>query len=352
MDKILISVVVPIYNVEKYIDNCLRSIIRQSYKNIEIILVDDGSTDQSGIICEKYAKLDNRIKVIHKKNEGLGLARNSGLELVSGQYVAFIDSDDFIAEDMIDKLVDSILKNNVDTVYCGYYEYYNHNLVLSKPCYYSNNIFEGEEITSKILLEMIGTSPKEKNDSLVSMSVWHALYSTEIIKQNLIKFPSEREYISEDIVFDILYLKCAKRIMFIEDCLYFYRCNNINSLTHKYKKDEFLMHKKVVDKLNFELSKIMKKEQYINRTDRYLLGRLRTCIKKIINYGKKDEKFKIKSEIMKLVSLPYVVECMKRYPYRKNPIQHRIFNYAIKYKKIYLIIILIKIKSCKKTKRF
>ena len=102
------------------------------------------------MICEKYAKLDNRIKVIHKKNEGLGLARNSGLELVSGQYVAFIDSDDFVAENMIDKLVDGILKKNVDTVYCGYYEYYNHNLVLPKPCYYANNIFEGEEITSKI----------------------------------------------------------------------------------------------------------------------------------------------------------------------------------------------------------
>ncbi len=352
MDKILISVIVPVYNVEKYIDKCLNSIMKQSYKNIEIILVDDGSTDKSGKICEEYAKLDNRIKVVHKKNEGLGLARNSGLEISSGKYIAFIDSDDFISENMIEKLVEEILNYNVDTVYCGFYEYYDSNLLLPKPCYYSNKIFEKEEITSKILLEMIGTAPKEKKDSLVSMSVWHALYSTEIIKKNLIKFPSEREYISEDIVFDILYLKNAKKIKFIEDCLYFYRCNNSNSLTHKYKKDEFLMHKKVVDKLNYELSKFMKKEKYINRTDRYLLGRLRTCIKKIVNYGKTNKNFEVKSEIMKLVSLKCVDECLKRYPYRENPIQQKIFNYALKYKKIHIIIILIRINSYKKDKRF
>ena len=102
MDK-LISVIVPIYNVEKYLTKCIESIINQTYKNLEIILVDDGSPDKSPIICDEYAKKDNRIKVIHKKNGGLSDARNYGMSLATGEYISFIDSDDYIDEEMYEK---------------------------------------------------------------------------------------------------------------------------------------------------------------------------------------------------------------------------------------------------------
>ena len=99
----LVSIVVPIYNVEKYIDKCVDSIINQTYKNLEIILVDDGSPDNCGDIADKYAELDNRIKVIHKSNGGLSDARNAGLDISTGEFICFIDSDDYVEMDMIEK---------------------------------------------------------------------------------------------------------------------------------------------------------------------------------------------------------------------------------------------------------
>ena len=120
MNNDLISVVIPVYNVEKYIDECLESVLNQTYYNLEIILVDDGSTDKSGKICDKYQKKDSRIKVIHKKNGGLSDARNVGIKNSTGKYITFIDSDDTIAIDFISYLYNLIIKYNVDMSICAY----------------------------------------------------------------------------------------------------------------------------------------------------------------------------------------------------------------------------------------
>ena len=114
----LISIVVPIYNVEKYLEKCINSIIIQTYKNIEIILVNDGSTDSSGKICDIYLKIDKRIKVVHKKNGGLSDARNVGIENAKGKYIAFIDSDDFLDSDFIEILYNLIIEYNADVSCC------------------------------------------------------------------------------------------------------------------------------------------------------------------------------------------------------------------------------------------
>ena len=116
----LISIIVPVYNVEKYLEKCIESIINQNYRNIEIILVDDGSKDNSGNICDKYAEKDSRIKVIHKKNGGLSDARNSGLEVAKGKYVGFVDSDDFIAKDMYEYLFKLMKNNDACISVCNY----------------------------------------------------------------------------------------------------------------------------------------------------------------------------------------------------------------------------------------
>lgn len=118
MDK-LISVIVPIYNVEKYLTKCIESIINQTYENLEIILVDDGSPDNCPIICDEYAKRDSRVKVIHKKNGGLSDARNAGLDIATGEYIMFIDSDDFVEIDMMESMMNNMIDNNVDLVVCN-----------------------------------------------------------------------------------------------------------------------------------------------------------------------------------------------------------------------------------------
>lgn len=117
-NKPLISVIVPIYKVENYLNCCVNSIINQTYKNLEIILIDDGSPDKCGKICDDFNKEDTRIKVIHKKNNGLGSARNTGLDVCNGEYISFVDSDDYIMPDLIESLYNEIY--DCDYVSCGY----------------------------------------------------------------------------------------------------------------------------------------------------------------------------------------------------------------------------------------
>ena len=115
----LISVIVPVYNVEKYLHKCIKSILDQTYKNLEIILVNDGSKDNSGMICDEFAKIDSRVKVIHQLNQGASVARNVGIDVSNGDYIGFVDSDDFIEPDMYELLLKNLLKNKVDVSICG-----------------------------------------------------------------------------------------------------------------------------------------------------------------------------------------------------------------------------------------
>ena len=120
----LISVIVPVYNVAPYLDRCIKSIISQTYKNLEIILVDDGSTDESGVMCDHYAKLDDRIIVIHKVKGGASSARNAGLDHANGNYIGFVDSDDYIGKDMYNQLYHDLEESHADVACCGFYHHY------------------------------------------------------------------------------------------------------------------------------------------------------------------------------------------------------------------------------------
>ena len=115
-----VSIIVPIYNVEKNLDRCMNSLVNQTLKDIEIIMVDDGSPDNCQKMCNEWAKKESRFKVVHKKNGGLGYARNSGLDVSIGEYVAFVDSDDFVKTEMYGQLYDKVEKTKADTIYCGF----------------------------------------------------------------------------------------------------------------------------------------------------------------------------------------------------------------------------------------
>ena len=121
MNEPLVSVIVPVYKVEKYLDKCVESIVGQTYKNLEIILVDDGSPDNCPAMCDKWADRDSRIKVIHKQNGGVSSARNAGIDAVQGEFIGFVDSDDWLEPDMYDCLVKNALEYNADISRCGYF---------------------------------------------------------------------------------------------------------------------------------------------------------------------------------------------------------------------------------------
>ena len=127
--KDLVSIIIPVYNVEKYLDKCIQSVLQQTYDNLEIILVDDGSTDLSGEMCDKYSKMDSRIIVIHKKNGGLSSARNTALDIMKGNFVFFLDSDDYVDKYLIEYLLEDIYKYNADIAECNFYDVYGEKLI-------------------------------------------------------------------------------------------------------------------------------------------------------------------------------------------------------------------------------
>lgn len=348
----LITVIVPVYNVEKYLSYCYATIAQQTYSNLEIILVDDGSTDRSGQICDEIANRDKRVRVIHKENEGLGLARNSGLKVASGKYVLFVDSDDYIEIDMVQKLYERIVQYDVDTSFCGYSVFFEEGRKQEKESYYKDNIFEKNEIVDNVLLEMIAGLPDAPVDAIIPMSVWHALYSLDIIKKYDLSFPSERQFISEDIIFHIAYLQHANRVSYIGNALYNYRLANQTSLTYKFKENEFEKQKIQFQKLNKDLSSFLPASKYDLRTKRYFLGRVRTCIDKAFTYKKHNAGFNLTRYIKSVFDDKLVCYVIRNYPFGENPIKIRLFNICVRYKLYAGALVLMTIRKMKRGARF
>lgn len=337
MNKPLVTVILPIYNVEKYLEKCIETVINQTYKNLEIVLVDDGSTDASSDICDKWATIDSRIKVIHKKNAGLGMARNTGLDNATGEYVLFIDSDDFISINAIESLLEGI--KDADIIYCGHALYYDEMNIVKKPIRYNGLTFSGDDVINKILPEMIGALPKDKDDIYLPVSVWHGMYSMRPIKENKIKFPSERELISEDIVFHVDLLPNIEKITFIESCLYYYRKNNDHSLTTAYNPNRFEKEVILYNELNRRLALILSEDQYLLRLQRTFLGRTRSCIVRAIRQGANSS-----SDIKKICTNSTVKQVLKTYPYSKNGSALAFFNWCVKYEFINVLRVLVSLR--------
>ncbi len=167
----LISIIVPVYKVEEYLDKCIESIVNQTYTNLEIILVDDGSPDNCPEICDKWAERDNRIKVIHKSNGGLSDARNAGLSVATGDFIAFVDSDDYIETDMYEKLLDVALRNNTDIVSCKL-----------RMVYENEDYSVASEDTGDVIIYSTEEAMSALIDDKIRQVVWNKLYRTEIIK--------------------------------------------------------------------------------------------------------------------------------------------------------------------------
>ena len=187
-----VSIIVPVYNVEEYLNKCVDSIINQTYKNIEVILINDGSKDSSGEICDTYAKKDSRVKVIHKENGGVSSARNKGLEASTGDFIMFVDSDDWIEVEAITSLMKIQNRNNYDVIMFGAYR---ENLILEKTT--KTNLieqsFENIDEINEVLPKLIR---QEKINSL-----WSKIYKSSVIKDNRISF-NESLSIAEDALFN------------------------------------------------------------------------------------------------------------------------------------------------------
>lgn len=218
----LLSVIIPVYNCEKYLAKCLDSILAQTMKDWELILIDDGSSDSSGVICDKYKSQDNRIKVIHKMNEGPSIARNVGLQKIKGQWVHFIDSDDWIDENHFECLINSVQQNNAELIFFGYKRCFAHKIL---SCKLPERIFtqNPDEIYSS--LATLISDPEQ-----FFGYTWNKLFKCSIIKDNHICFP-ENLKIKEDEVFTLEYCKYVSSLLLLDITSYNYRFVS-SSLSH------------------------------------------------------------------------------------------------------------------------
>lgn len=214
MDDYKVTVVVPVYNVENYLNRCINSIINQTLKEIEIILVDDGSTDKSGEICDEYLKKDNRIKVIHQKNLGLSAARNSGIKIAKSDYICFIDSDDYIETDMLAYLYKKALEYKSDIACCGFSNIYENGRKEKVTIPDGDMTFSTEEALDIHLLS-----------GYIDVVAWNKLYKTSLFKE--IKYPEGMLY--EDMLTTYRLIDTAKLISLHSDSKYFY-CKRKNSI--------------------------------------------------------------------------------------------------------------------------
>lgn len=331
MNKPEVSVIVPVYNVEKYLHRCMNSILNQTLENIEIILVDDGSTDTSGSICDEYAKIDKRVKVIHKKNEGLGFARNSGIEIATGEYIGFIDSDDYIDLSMFEKLYYKANEFNVDYVRCEYKIVNNKGVSENKTIFpLSEGYYEKSSVIEKLVLPIFGKSEKDTKVNDLGVSVCKCIFKNQIIKTNKIKFYSEREYISEDFLFTINYLMNSNSAYVINECLYNYVMNQ-ESLTHVYRSDRFNKEQIFFNKLVEVCKEYKLFSECKIRLNRFILDRARSCIK-LEFITNSDSYLKKRKNVLEILNSIEVKKACKAVQIYKLPIKYAIVGFFIKYK--------------------
>jgi len=263
MEK-LISVIIPVYNVVNYFDRCINSIINQTFKNLEIIIVDDGSTDGSSEACDKIAKIDNRIKVIHQINIGLSAARNAGLNIATGEYIAFVDSDDYLHPRMYEILYKEITKNEVDMVICEFNEFEEEPKYIANIDKYDTRLYNKNELLNEIY----------SNKSMVF--AWNKLYKKKIF--STLRYPEGYLYEDAFIIADIF--EICNSAIFVYKELYFYSRERKDSITlgkFNFKKlyDELAAHKKNLEYFKEKESCELKMGYnwafyiYINRIKKY-----------------------------------------------------------------------------------
>ncbi len=334
-----VSIIIPVYNVEKYLDRCMNSVLNQTMLDIEIILVDDKSPDSSSLMCDEYAIKDQRVKVIHKKkNEGLGYARNTGLEIAKGEYICFVDSDDFVTQDMCEKLYSIAKRTDSDVVYGGVY-YYDGNNVKIKKRVEKETTWRNEEV-KKLLLDFIATEPGEINDTIIEVSVWKALFRKKVFDENNIRFVSERDFISEDVIFDIDYLQHCKSVTIISDSVYYY-CENEESLSKSYRKDRFLKVKELYYELLNRLKVLYETDEINLRSDRFLIARARTNVRGISKNRKMIGKANAFNSIRDICEDKDLRVALERYPINKLPKKYYIVALLMKQKRYKLLSIVL-----------
>lgn len=317
-NNILVSVIIPVYNIEKYLKRCVDSVINQTYKNLEIILIDDGSTDNSGTICDDLALNDNRIIVIHHNNQGPSIARNKGIEIAKGEYISFVDGDDYCHPKMIEILLDEVIKNGSDISVCGFKKVFKFNTVEFEKV----NEINSKTYTENKILELFF-----KADTHYDLNViWNKLYKAGLFSD--IRFPEGRFHEDNAISYKLLDHSKSITIIFLD--LYYY-----------FQREGSTMHRNIdisrandIVFVNEEMVKYFNvKNMYLFESKRYAFDFVTDCVvndcftekkayKILVDYGRRNLEYIVKTltfkEVLFYISVLYFGNIYKKYRKIKN----------------------------------
>lgn len=320
----LVSVIIPVYNTKKYLVECLNSVCTQTYSQIEIIAVDDGSTDESGNILREYARKDDRIRIITQENKGLSAARNAGLECSSGEYVMFLDSDDWLDRETCDTAIQMMIDTKSDVILWSYIREYP---TASKPVYlFDENICMWDEAEIKTLYQqLIGLQREQlrapqKIDSLIT--AWGKLYRRSMIGD--IRFIDTKIIGTEDALFNIQVFAQVRRAAYISNTFSHYRKTNADSLTRKYKDQLVYQWQELYRRIKIQLdSENASSEYYQALSNRIALG--------LIGIGlnlAEDERLNFiqkRRELQKIFQMPHYRTALDSLPLNYFPIHWKLF---------------------------
>lgn len=330
----LVSIVVPIYNVEKYLYQCLTSIINQTYSNLEIILVNDGSTDNSMMICEKFYEMDSRIRIINKKNGGLSDARNAGIDIASGKYIIFIDSDDFVEVELVEKLIKYMSEYNLQVLTFGFYvDIVNGNEDITESFISSTDTFivtEDEFSKININTQLIGNMGY----------AWNKMYDLDFIRKNNFKFIKGLSLI-EDIMFNTAVFMIANNIGFIADPLVHYVQRSRETLGNKYYADYFSLRIEAIKQLEILFKKWNIATNEIEKNiANIVFNTIKLNIKMLISNHNMN--FNEKNRVLKnILHDEYTLKVFN--DYKPNNIKDFIIMLLMKYKRNKLLLLIYKI---------
>lgn len=337
-NPIRVTAIVPVYNVEGYVRQCLDTLLAQTYPLEEIVLVDDGSTDSSGAICDEYAAAHDKITAVHKWNAGLGYARNTGLDSLAcpSDYVMFVDSDDWLEEDAVEYLVRALGDEPTDCVIGGHTK----KTAEGKTVFelkLENRRFESAEVQEKLLPRLCGSMPTS-HDS-VPMSACSALYRRSVIEENSLRFPSEREMISEDFVFKFYFLLHARTAVLSDFTGYCYRTVQ-GSLSTSYRPDRFEACVRFYKRAQEMVREEDLSEECLLRLDKTFFIYLRMCVKQErpkVSGSRREEALR---SLRSMVSADVVQKAVESYPVSRLGIRQRFFVRLVERRRANVLLVL------------
>lgn len=331
--KPTVSVIVPVYNCEKYIDKCINSILNQTFKDFELILINDGSLDKSPEICNFYKQKDKRVRVIHKKNEGVSSARNIGIDIANGEYITFVDSDDYLNDTFLETSI-SIMKNHkVDLYMSGLVmESYNNGKISRVDKYAGkSNIYNVRSLLENLHIDY---------PLICICGPWCKLFKKEILEKYNIKFNTNMS-LGEDTDFNLNYLEHCKKIYFCENSDYHYVRNNEESLFTRYNEDSYDIHVLVYDKMRTLYYEYKCSKDSCERFEDMYVDLLIGCIHNEFRNSDKNTPKKRKDLINRVANNKFIKEykCNKI----KNNLKKHILVSLLKNKIIFIVNLLFNI---------